>query len=150
MRAQDSAGGHLSDEQRTLIARVVQTNLEDYQSYHTESSGTDRQAVTLSASGAARTFEQTVAWAQTVDVVQASGDKNVQATASATVLLPGAADYTVNAEARLVSGVLYVKFVPPELVTLPDNWQIVAGPGSPGRVRISATGRPDRGALAAV
>jgi hypothetical protein len=128
-RAQEDEGGHLSDEQRALIARVVQTNLDDYQSHHTESSGTDRQTVTLSFGGAARTFEQTVMWSQSVDLVKVDGEKNVQAMASATVSQPDTVNYTVNAEARLVGGVLYVKaaFVPPALdqIKLPDGWVIV-------------------------
>ncbi len=132
VRAQEGAGGNLSDEQRALIDRVVQTNFEGYQSYHTDGSGTDKQTITFSQGNATRTFIQTVTWTQSVDLVRVDGEKNIRAEVSATVSTADEVSYTVNAEARLIDGVLYVKaaFVPPapEQITLADGWVIVEDP----------------------
>jgi hypothetical protein len=136
VRAQDDAGGHLTDEQRALIDRVVQVHdsLSGYQSYHEETDGIDNQAITVILGTASRTVSRAVAYAQSVDLMRIDREDNVRAEASAVVTNWDETSYTVNAEARIIDGVLYVDaaFVPPapEQLTLPDGWAIVEDPAN--------------------
>jgi hypothetical protein len=136
VRAQDGAGGHLSDEQQALIDRVVQVHdhLVGYLSYHEETDGIDNQAITVMLGAASRTLSRAVTYTQSVDLVHVGGEDNIRAEASAMVTDWDGARYTVNAEARIIDGVLYVDaaFVPPapKQITLPDGWAIVEDPAS--------------------
>jgi hypothetical protein len=136
VRAQDGAGGHLGDEQRALIDRVVQAHekLAGYQSFHEETGGTDQQAITVFQGTASQTVGWSVTFTQSVDLVRTDGEDNIQAEASAEVTDWGGSRYTVNAEARIIDGVLYVDaaFVPPapKRLTLPDGWVIVEDPAN--------------------
>jgi hypothetical protein len=134
VRAQDDAGGRLSDEQRALIERMVQvhTKVREYQSYREESSGNEQRTVTAIFGGATRAFVTAVTWSQSIDLVRVDGEDNIWAEASAMVSTAGNVSYTVNAEARVIDGLLYVKaaFVPPapKQIVLPDGWVIVEDP----------------------
>jgi hypothetical protein len=133
-RAQD---GGLSDEQLALIDRVVQahSNMIGYRSYVQEAHGSDKEIVTISLLDETRSFVRTVTWTQTA--TQIEDGKNIDVEVSATVSetplgSTETASYTVNAEARVVEGVLYVKaaYAPPapDQVPLPEGWAIVDDP----------------------
>jgi hypothetical protein len=134
VRAQEDTDGHLSGEQRALIDRVVQVhaNVSGYRSCHEENDGTDTQAITVILGTATRTVSQSVTFTQSVDLVQIDGEDNIRAEVSAVVMDWDESSYTVNAEVRIIDGVLYVNaaFVPPapEQITLPDGWVIVEDP----------------------